>query len=602
MDDPIETQFLVVGAGPAGISLACFLTMYGLKGLVIASSPGTSDTPRAHITNAAAIECFRDLGIEKELVKAANAGSSIMHVRWCASLAGEEFGRVYAWGNGPDRKEDFDNASPCKHCDLPQAVLEPILVRHAAHHGFPTRFSTTLLHFLEEQDTAGVTKIVATVRDELSKHEYRIRTKYLFGADGGRSAVAAQLGLPMVVNPGGTMMMNILVKADLSHLMEFRQGNMHWIMQPDRTQVDDFGSVTVARMVKTWDEWVFSLAHTAQDPKLTHLDWDAYVPRIKESIGDDTPVEVLHVSKFYINETYAETYSKGNVFCLGDAVHRHPPSRGLGSNTCIQDAYNLAWKIAYVEAGQASPKLLDTYSVERQPVGADVVLTTNQTLRNNFPLWADLGLAPPAPLGVTPPAPAPLAELASRSDAAGDARRQALRDHMATVAGEFNGLGTEMGQLYGRGGAVYLDDENAAFQPGEESDQHYAGSTYPGRRLPHAWLNTAVPRSAISTIDLAGHGAFVLLTGRHGEVWKDAAAAVGAALKVPINAYSIGYRQDWEDVYFRWDKIREVDESGAILVRPDRFVAWRAKRVLDGGLSACEEKLATVMKAVLGSN
>ncbi|KAK3387855.1 FAD binding domain-containing protein [Podospora didyma] len=606
MDDPIETQFLIVGAGPAGASLACFLTMYGLKGMIIASASGTANTPRAHITNVATMECLRDLGIEEEVMKLAHTGSVLQHVRWCESLAGEEYGRVYGFGNAPDRKGEYEHASPSKLVDIPQTLLEPILIRHATTHGFTVRFDTTLLHFEEaavtEKDSSSGTSIVATVRDELTKREYRIRTKYLFGADGARSKVAKQINLPMVAKPGGGMAINLQVKADLSHLMEHRPGNLHWIMQPGRDDSkDNFGTICVARMVKPWNEWLFTIARPALDPSqgtASNLPNEAYLDRIKEAIGDDTPVEIQHASRWFVNETYAETYSKGNVFCLGDAVHRHPPSCGLGSNTSIQDAYNLAWKIAYVEAGLATPSLLDSYSLERQPVGEGIVTRANDAWRDNAPVWEALGTLPQATN------PSALVELKSLTTPEGDARRARLREALAKVQWEYNGLGAEMGQHYVSSG-IYLADDEEEFLLGERATRnpilHHEPSTYPGRRLPHVWLNSAVPKHPISIVDLAGHGKFSLFTGRKGgQEWKEAAGVVGKALGLSIEAHSIGFRQDWEDVYYRWEELRGVDESGAVLVRPDRFVAWRAKRLPEGGVSACAAKLEGVMRSILG--
>ena len=142
--------------------------------------------------------------------------------------------------------------------DLPQTQLEPVLVRHATTHGFKTRFDTTLLSFETDSDTGLIT---ANIRDNLSGQEYRIRTKYLFGADGARSQVVKQLDLPLSIKPGQGMAINVLVKADLSHLVEHRRGNLHWVMQPDKEH-PEFGWMGIVRMVKPWNEWMFILFPT----------------------------------------------------------------------------------------------------------------------------------------------------------------------------------------------------------------------------------------------------------------------------------------------------------------------------------------------------
>lgn len=198
-------------------------------------------------------------------------------------------------------------ASPCAPVDLPQTLLEPVLVRHATWNGFTTRFDTTFLSFTEDEQ--GIT---ASVRDNISKGEYRIRTKYLFGADGGRSRVVKQLNLPLCAKPGQGLAINVLVKADLSHLVQYRKGNLHWVMQPDREH-PEFGWMAIVRMVKPWDEWMFILFPTREFDTSANPSTEEYLQRVRELIGDDTPAKILDVSKWFINEIVAEKYSHGNV-------------------------------------------------------------------------------------------------------------------------------------------------------------------------------------------------------------------------------------------------------------------------------------------------
>ena len=293
---------------PAGASLACFLGRSGNKGIMLCSAPSTADTPRAHINNMAAMDTMRDIGLWDECKKLGHGGDFIKHFRWCESMGGEEYARNYCWGMNGDRKGDYELASPCTHLDLPQSVLEPILVRYAGHHGFKVRFDTKFLSFSED---AASGKISCLVEDRVRKQQYRIVTKYLFGADGGRSRVADQLGLPFTVMPGGGLSYNIRVKADLKHIMASRPGNLHWVCRLRR----DYPFMCVGRMVKPWDDWMFVLFPKGPDVVTEDKSYDEWRQIIVDMIDDSRVrnVEVEHVSKWNINETWANVISKGNM-------------------------------------------------------------------------------------------------------------------------------------------------------------------------------------------------------------------------------------------------------------------------------------------------
>jgi len=602
--DDVVTDFLIVGAGPAGSALACFLGSYGqqtllkknvkfllkdvtgLKGIVVAAATGTAETPRAHITNMAALECLRDIELEDAFLNVATPNENMEHTRWCPSMAGEEFARIHSWGNDPNRHGDYDAASPCKHVDIPQTELEPILVKYATHHGFHYRWDTSFISFERKTEDC----IITEVCDNLTNHSYKIRSKYLFGCDGGRSPVMKQLNIPFIKQPGQGLAINILVRCDLSHLVQFRMGNLHWCVQPDREH-PPWGMSSLVRMVKPWNEWMFIVfPDPTADMSKQNPSMDEYLTRCKEWIGDDSiPAEIINVSKWYINEMVAELYTDGyNIHCLGDAVHRHPPFNGLGSNTCIQDAYNLAWKIAYVERGLANKDLLSSYSPERQPVGLSVVTRANQGLRDHTPVWKQLGMLEP-----TLEERKAVFNGLSEPTAKGQAKRKALQAAIQGTSNEFHGLGIEMNQRY-ESSAVYLEDEKESRPPLPQLRNHEI-TTYPGSRLPHAWLNFRVPGKRFSTQDVAGKRKFCVLTGLTGQAWKDAAVKVGDALGLEINAYSIGWQADFEDVYGDWARRSEIEEDGCVLVRPDRFVAWRSISMIEN----CEERLLRVLKEIL---
>lgn len=312
-DDAIlKTDLLIVGAGPAGASLACFLGSHGLTGTMIAAAPGNADTPRAHITNAAGLECLRDIGLEEACVGAGTRGDSMEHMRWCRTMAGDEFARIYSWGNDPARLGGYDAASPCRHIDLPQTELEPLLTRKAVHMGWTLRFNTRLVGFERpERDV-----VISEVRDDLLGKTFKIQSRFLFGCDGARSQVVRELAIPLIKKPGQGLALNVLVKADMAHLLPNRTGNLHWVFLPEK-DYPPWCWASIVRMVKPWKEWMFiCMPVPGADVTVDQFSptKEECIPRIKELIGDESvDVEILDISKWWINETVAEHYSDGNV-------------------------------------------------------------------------------------------------------------------------------------------------------------------------------------------------------------------------------------------------------------------------------------------------
>ncbi|KAI1814931.1 FAD binding domain-containing protein [Poronia punctata] len=584
-----NVDFLVVGAGPAGASLAAFLGQNGLKGVVIAKAPGTANTPRAHIFNPFALETLRDIGLEGDALGHGTRGDSFKAIRWSHSMIGEEYGKVRAWGGNPKTQKDIATASPCEFLDLPQSYLEPILVRYASTNGFKFKFSTELVDVAE---IPGSTDSLCTVRDLVSQHIFHLRVKYVFGADGARSRVAKVLDLPFHHQTRKAVAVNIIFRCELSHLMlQERWSGLHNIIQPQNLH----GMVPIMRVVRPWNEWILVCVFPEENDRFKNLTPESpeLIELVHQIIGDDTvDVKVHRLDPWTVQESVALKYSvEGrNLWILGDAAHRHPPAHGNGSNTCLQDAYNLAWKVAFVSKGYAGRKLLDTYNVERQPAGATLVREANQQMEAHAALWETLGVFAPTPEeGVKA-----LAEL-KEPGPEGDKRRKQLHDALEEKNREAQNIGLSYNQWYDST-AVYLADETEP-RPQLVGDPivDILISTYPGNRLPHAWLDIPTRRRKISTHDLAGHGAFCLFVGYGGTVWREAATAISKATGIPINTYAIGWSLDYIDVYRDWYKIREVEEDGCVLVRPDRFIAWRSRNAP----SDVEGKLRQVLDSIL---
>ncbi|MFC3890541.1 FAD-dependent oxidoreductase [Lentzea rhizosphaerae] len=576
----VETDVLIVGSGPAGASAALFLSTLGVPNIMITKYRWTANTPRAHITNQRTMEIFRDLGIEDQVLADATPHHLIGDTVFCTSITGEEIGRILTWGNHPARHADHELASPSLNCDIPQTYLEPILVRNATARGTQTQFSTEYLS--HEQDDDGVT---VRVLNRLTGAEYTIRAKYLIGADGARSAVAADLDLPYegAMDVAGSM--NITFKADLSELCRHRPSVLYWVIQPG-ANVGGIGAGLV-RMVRPWHEWLivwgFDLAQGV--PEVTE---DDALQIVRNLVGDPAlDAEITGISLWGNNEQYATSLHRGRVFCAGDAVHKHPPSNGLGSNTSIQDSYNLAWKIAAVLNGQAGAELLDTYTAERAPVARQIVLRANKSAREFGALFEALGLdAAESPEQMH-------AQIEERKDvsAAGAAKRAAVREAMELKNYEFNAHGVEMGQSYVSSAVVA--DGTTRPEPARDPELYYEPSTWPGARLPHAWVGDS--RSKLSTHDLVPYGRFTLLTGITGEAWVNAAQKAADRLGVPVETVVIGPGRAVTDLYFDWSRLSGVDEDGAVLVRPDKHVAWRSHSLP----ADPEAELMAVLTAVL---
>ena len=580
-DVVVETDVLVVGSGPAGASAALFLSSLGVSTIMITKYRWTANTPRAHITNQRTMEIFRDLGIEDQVLADATPHELVGDTVFCTTIAGEEIGRILTWETHPAREADARLASPSLTVDIPQTYLEPILVKNASQRGAQSRFSTEYLS--HTQDADGVS---TRVLDRVTGTEYTIRSKYLIGGDGARSQVAADIGLPMegAMDIAGSM--NITFKADLTHLVGHRPSVLYWVLQPG-SDVGGIGAGLV-RMVRPWNEWLIVWGYDiAGEPP--QLDDDAAAAEIvRQLVGArDLDVEITGYSLWGNNQMYATHLQQGRVFCAGDAVHRHPPSNGLGSNTSVQDSYNLAWKIAAVLNGQAALSLLDTYSAERAPVAEQIVLRANRS-GGEFRFMEVLGVLD----AETPEAMQAAIDERKANTPAGAAKRAALVEAMDLKHYEFNAHGVDMGQFY-QSAAIVPDGSP---RPVDERDPelYYKQSTVPGARFPHVWV-ADVHGHKRSTHDLVPYGQFTLVTGIAGEAWADAAAKVADELGVPLEAVVIGPGRDVIDTYYDWARMRGVEESGAVLVRPDSHVAWRAQTLADDPAGALGDALRSVL-------
>ncbi|MBB3675001.1 FAD-dependent oxidoreductase [Modestobacter versicolor] len=579
-----DTDVLVVGSGPAGAAAALFLATYGTRALLITKYGRLSDTPRAHITNQRTMEALRDVGLEERLMREATPWEYMGNTTFCTSLAGEELGRIPSWGTDTVRHADYELQSPCTMLDAPQTITEPVMVQAAQERGARVRFDTEYLS--HSQDDDGVT---TTVRDRLTGREHTIRSRYLIGADGARSKVAADLDLPFE-GPGAVGgAMSIVFEADLSHLVAHRPSVLYWMLQPG-AEKEGVG-LGVLRMIKPWTEWMLMWGYevAAGPPTFT----DEVVRELAVALvgTDDFEMRVKSASPWTVNHHFATTIARGRVFCAGDAVHRHPPTNGLGSNTSIQDSYNLAWKLAHVVAGTADPSLLDSYDAERAPIARQVVERANQSIADTGRILQALDLSDTTDVGKLE------AQLALRKAPGpeGEKVRAALREAIAYKAHEFDAHGVEHNQRYASSAVV--PDGTPMPEYRRDPELYAQPTTWPGAKLPHTWVTRGGHR--VSTLDLVGKGSFSVVTGIGGEPWLEAAAELAAERGLTITPVSIGPGRPIEDPYGTWADLREIGDAGVLLVRPDLYVAGRHAGA-PASADAARAWLSDVLGAVLG--
>jgi 2,4-dichlorophenol 6-monooxygenase len=582
-----EVPVLIVGAGPAGLAATLLLKQYGIEALTVNRYGWTANTPRAHYQNQRAIEILRELKLEDEVMATGMAPDLARNVVWTETLAGVEFARIQTCM--AERQDDYRRASPCESSNIAQCLLEPIMARAALERGASIRWQHEFVDLV--QDENGVT---ATIEDRVDGRRYEVRAKYVIGADGARSRVAQTLGVQHEGQEGWAAAVNVWFKADLTKYCAYRPGILYWTNRPGLDfWVGSGGFINV----RPWNEWVMSFMY---DPAqgMPDLAPEALVERVRTLVGDPAlDVEVLAASPWQMNALVADRMCVGRVFLAGDAVHRHPPSGGLGSNTSMQDAYNLAWKLAAVLKGEAGAALLDSYETERLPVARKVVARSMQNIDYFVEVAKALGFRP----GQTADEGWRAWEGLAAPTGEGAQRREALSAALALQRYHFAAHGTELGTRYLAGALVAAQtDEDGERDAGVESsgidgELHYVPRARAGSHLPHAWIERQADRRRMSTLDACGSGRFTLLVGHAGAGWRAAAASVSAATGLTLDVVEIGTGLEYRDVENAWHALSETGDDGCLLVRPDKVVAWHSA----GLASDPARELERVVRAVL---
>jgi 2,4-dichlorophenol 6-monooxygenase len=560
-DADIEIPVLIVGAGPAGLTLALALARYGVAALTVEKHPSTAHTPRAHIINQRTVEIFRALGISEKFHEVAIPQSAMTNNLWYTTLADPEVARSETWGGGPDRAAPY------------------FLAREA---GADIEFQTEFVELHQHAD--GVTSVI---RDRATGDARTVRSRYVIGADGARSKVLTEVGLTVEGPDDLGRAANIWFRADLTKFFEHRPGVLSWNVMPGPLPVLRLGTLICH---KRYTEFVLAFMFDPDHTVLSELSEEDLLQRIRAMVGEDIDAEILGLAGWQVRAQVAAHYSSGNVFCMGDAVHRHPPTNGLGLNMSVADAHNLAWKLAFALDGRAGERLLASYSAERQPVGAAGVKRAITSLHEASAVEAALGLEPNQSAEDGWKALNVLYE----PGVAGDERRRALREAIELSNYQFNAQGIELGYVYQSD--VITEESTPAPEPQRDPVLYYTPTTRPGARVPHARLERN--QQPLSSLDLLDPQGFTLFTGVGGHSWRASADQIAQRVHTPITVQVIGERGGLYDPYNDWANRSEIDTTGAVLVRPDGHVAWRSPTTTPDG----PQQLSHATNRALGLN
>jgi len=532
-----EVPVLIVGGSLVGLSAAAFLAWQGVETLSVERHRGTAIHPRAGHFQLRTMEVLRSIGLQDIVRQAAEEQYDLdFGIAAVESLAGRELAVFIR-----NLNEGVDAVSPSLRFFMTQQSLEPLIRKRAEELGARLSYATEMVSF--EQDADGVT---ATIRDIDSGRERAVRARYLIASDGNRSGIRERLGIS--VNGRGLIAHSVTIyfRAEIAaKLMEGRRLGVIYINNP---VVRGF-----LRMDKG-NRSGFLAVNTVGDTSLPETS------RIADTITPERTVEIVRAAigvpgaEIAITQIIpwrtvadsAERYSQGRVFLVGDAAHTMPPNGGFGGNTGVQDTHNLAWKLALVLRGLASPKLLETYDAERRPLGA---LTVEQAYSRYV-------------------------------------RRTAPYLGVETVPPLVDDWAMEIGHHY-RSSAILSEPDDFA----SVYTDPFKSRGRPGTRAPHIVLERDGQRQ--SSHDFYGRG-FVLLCGSDGAPWVEAVRRLPSSV---ITARQIGTAGGWRDRAGAFAENYGISPAGAVLVRPDGFIAWRAKEAA----ARPEETLAGVVDSLLSA-
>ncbi|MGG0231739.1 FAD-dependent oxidoreductase [Bacillus tropicus] len=532
-----DVPVLIVGGGLSGLASALFLAKHNIAYLLIERHPSTAIHPKAGGLTLRTMELFGELGLEQRIKLAGKALENCrgrIAVHTIAEANKEELAQMRATQYGNDEKlfQKIEKISPSKQTACYQIILEEMMLQEAKTLGGQLSFYHELVSF--EQNENGVK---VTIRNRETEKESVIHCDYVIAADGAKSKIREQLGIS--TEGRGTIggyYMNIYFEADLS---EFIQGDAFGFSMVLHPEV--LGALIPVDNARRW------IYHVSYDPLKGERLEDFTIERCKQIIqiaigSTNVESEIVSVLPWEATESTATKFQDNRVFLVGDSAHIMPPTGGFGSNTGIQDAHNLAWKLAAVIKGKAKPKLLETYHEERYPVSK---LTTDYASSLLF--------------------------------------RAANREEGSL--NNMDGLAVTVGYQYCS--EAIIDD---SVTPHRMDSVELNGR--PGTRAPH--FIGMYEEKEVSVLDLLGND-FVLLTGAENDSWAESAHTVSAKLGVNIKVYRVGLSGDFIAQENVFSELYGLGDGGAVLIRPDGFIGWRSAKAVVNPDVMLEEVMRNVL-------
>src|SRR5271166_358451 len=514
----MDTEVLIVGGGPTGLTLAIDLGLRGVRTILVERKEAPAFLPKMERCNARTMEIYRRMGIADAVRAAGLPAHCPMDVFIVLSLTRPPLVHL-PYPSVAQAKEAIaasrDASEPLEPYQLiSQYTLEPLLESIAEKiPSVSVRYGCELLSFT--QDRAGVTAMVRGAGGATSQ----ISAPYLVGCDGGSSLVRRQLGIALRGEGNIMALRQALYRCEeLYERIPIGKGRHYHVADDRATQLivqDSTRHFTLHSVVE-------------QDSDMAGM--------FEKTIAMPLPYEMLYVGEWKQNLLLADRYGEGRVFLAGDAVHLVIPTGGLGMNSGVGDAIDLSWKLAAVLRGWGGPKLLPSYEIERHQVGErNVGASRYATLgrRKWRAMWRP--------------------DIRKDSAAAAETRNKlaAVADIEQRKSNEM--IGAELGYRY-------VDSPIICNVPGgpEHLFREYQPTTWPGARLPHVWLGDSTPLQ-----DKIADGYTILKLGGG----KADARGLQSALRdrgAPVTVIEAGDA-----------RAREIYECDLVLVRPDLHVVWR---------------------------